>query len=190
MFIFLMLVLYVRKKVMRVKNNPKIPKNRIAELRKEKKLSQVQLAQETGLTRQAISLYEIGKREPRLETWMKLANFFGVSVSYLQGLTDKDYRKELILDEDRPYVFHDFSVQFLAEMYKFFIKDRHYFIDNDQKVDFAKKIEKLSDEQARRLEFEMSMLLFRFLDNGVDNIDKKMYKIFRRYYYHRFRKEE
>ena len=51
----------------------KLPQNRIAELRKKKKLSQAQLAKETGLTRQAISLYEISKREPKLEIWLKLA---------------------------------------------------------------------------------------------------------------------
>lgn len=62
--------------------------NRIAELRKRKKLSQAQLAKETGLTRQAISLYEIGKREPKLETWRKLANFFDVTPQYLVGWTD------------------------------------------------------------------------------------------------------
>lgn len=68
-----------------------LPQNRIAELRKKKKLSQAQLAKETGLTRQAVSLYEIGKREPKLETWIKLANFFGVPVSYLQGITLSPY---------------------------------------------------------------------------------------------------
>lgn len=65
-----------------------LPKNRIAELRKNKKLSQSELAKGTGLTRQAISLYEIGKREPKLETWIKLADFFDVSVSYIQGISD------------------------------------------------------------------------------------------------------
>lgn len=73
----------------------KLPQNRIAELRKKKKLSQAQLAKETGLTRQAISLYEISKREPKLETWIKLANFFDVPVSYLQGISDDRNYKSL-----------------------------------------------------------------------------------------------
>lgn len=34
-----------------------------------------------------ISQYERGKREPKLETWQKLADFFGVSVPYLQGIS-------------------------------------------------------------------------------------------------------
>lgn len=83
----------------------KLPQNRIAELRKKKKLSQAQLAKETGLTRQAISLYEISKREPKLETWIKLADFFDVPVPYLQGLNDytKDDKKRI--DKLRPLLY-------------------------------------------------------------------------------------
>lgn len=72
-------------------DNNQLPQNRIAKLRIDKNLSQSKLAEKTGLTRQAISLYEIGKREPKLETWIKLANFFNVPVSYLQGLTISRY---------------------------------------------------------------------------------------------------
>lgn len=76
--------------------NKKLPQNRIAKLRKEKNLSQAQLAKETGLTRQAISLYEIGKREPKLETWFKLSDFFDVPVSYLQGIgNSRDYEQNI-----------------------------------------------------------------------------------------------
>lgn len=77
--------------VMLMTDDKKIPQNRIAELRKEKNLSQAELAKKTGLTRQAISLYEISKREPKLETWIKLADFFDVPVSYLQGLGQYNY---------------------------------------------------------------------------------------------------
>lgn len=74
----------------------KVPKNRIAELRKEKKISQSKLAKETGLTRQAISLYEIGKREPKLETWKKLADFFDVPVDYLTGSNEDSSINEMV----------------------------------------------------------------------------------------------
>lgn len=60
--------------------------NRIKEIRQEKNLSQTDIAKALGVTRQAISLYEKGDREPKLETWQKLADFFGVSVPYLQGI--------------------------------------------------------------------------------------------------------
>lgn len=64
--------------------------NRIKELREKNKISQADLAKYLGVTRQSISLYERGDREPKLETWQKLASFFGVSTIYLQGI-DTEY---------------------------------------------------------------------------------------------------
>lgn len=69
--------------------------NRIRELRKKKGLTLKELSQqlkENGVKLSASSLikYERGERNPSLENWINLANFFGVSVSYLQGLTDDE----------------------------------------------------------------------------------------------------
>lgn len=63
--------------------------NRIRELRAEKKISQAQLAVAVGVTADAIGKYERSDREPKLKTWQKLADYFGVSVGYLQGIEDK-----------------------------------------------------------------------------------------------------
>ncbi|MBS9337208.1 helix-turn-helix transcriptional regulator [Fructobacillus parabroussonetiae] len=62
--------------------------NRIKELRKNKHITQGELADYLGISTQAISLYERNEREPKLATWQKLADFFGVGVGYLQGLTE------------------------------------------------------------------------------------------------------
>ena len=69
---------------LRGESNP----NRIKKMRQVKGVSQQNVAKALGLTRQAIALYETGQREPRLETWQKLANYFGVSVPSLMGLTE------------------------------------------------------------------------------------------------------
>ena len=61
-------------------------KNRIKELRTKKGLSQAQLANELGVSNQIISFYENDKREPKIEMWQKLADFFGVSIPYLKGI--------------------------------------------------------------------------------------------------------
>ncbi|WP_283576459.1 helix-turn-helix domain-containing protein [Limosilactobacillus oris] len=61
------------------------PHNRIAELRKGKGLTLQQVADAIGVGNNTISRYETGKREPKLETWLKLADFFDVPVTYLQG---------------------------------------------------------------------------------------------------------
>lgn len=63
--------------------------NRIRELRAEKNISQVRLAVVIGVTSDAVGKYERGDREPKLETWQKLAEYFGVSVGYLQGIEEK-----------------------------------------------------------------------------------------------------
>lgn len=63
--------------------------NRIRELRAEKNISQAQLAVVIGVTANAIGKYERGDREPKLERWQKLADYFGVSIGYLQGIEDK-----------------------------------------------------------------------------------------------------
>lgn len=56
---------------------------RLKELRINKKLSQSVIAEYLGVTKQAYSLYELGKREPDFETLLKLGEFFDVSVDYL-----------------------------------------------------------------------------------------------------------
>ena len=60
-------------------------KNRIKELREKEGLTQEQLAKKAGLSNQSISFYETNRRKPKIETWERLADFFNVSVPYLQG---------------------------------------------------------------------------------------------------------
>ena len=74
--------------------------NRIKEIRQEKNLSQTDIAKALGVTRQAISLYEKGDRELKLETWQKLADFFNVPVDYLLGISED--RSTLTIDDLNP----------------------------------------------------------------------------------------
>ncbi|MDQ2087404.1 helix-turn-helix transcriptional regulator [Herbivorax sp. ANBcel31] len=57
----------------------------IKQLREEKGLSQKDIAEYLGITRQAIASYELAKREPDYEILHKLADYFGVSADYLLG---------------------------------------------------------------------------------------------------------
>lgn len=63
--------------------------NRIKQLRLERHKTQKEVGKAIGLSDRAIAHYEKGIREPKLETWEKLANFFNVSVSYLMGISDQ-----------------------------------------------------------------------------------------------------
>lgn len=60
--------------------------NRIKDLRIEKHKTQKDIAKFLNITEQALSYYERGLREPKLETWQALAKYFNVPVPYLQGL--------------------------------------------------------------------------------------------------------
>lgn len=62
--------------------------NRIKELRQKNNLTLRQLGTNVNMTSSRLSQYETGKREPKLETWNKLAQYFQVPTSYLMGLSD------------------------------------------------------------------------------------------------------
>lgn len=64
--------------------------NRIKELRIKNGLSQTELADKTGVSEQAISFYENGKRHPKIETWQKIANALRTSVVYARGDIDTE----------------------------------------------------------------------------------------------------
>jgi transcriptional regulator with XRE-family HTH domain len=58
-------------------------------LRKQKDVSQLEVANYIGLTVGAYQNYENGRREANYETLTKLAKFFGVTTDYLLGLEEK-----------------------------------------------------------------------------------------------------
>lgn len=62
--------------------------NRIKELREKNSLTLRGLGNKVNMSSSRISQYETGKREPKLETWNKLAEYFNVPTSYLMGLSD------------------------------------------------------------------------------------------------------
>ena len=61
---------------------------RLYELRKEKILTQGNLAEAISVCKRTISYLENGKRECDFDTLIKIANFFEVSTDYLLGLKD------------------------------------------------------------------------------------------------------
>lgn len=73
-------------------------KNRIRELRLKTGLTLRALGEKVGLANSTLSQYETGKREPRFETWQELANFFGVSIPYLQGYAKINIPSDLKFD--------------------------------------------------------------------------------------------
>lgn len=76
-------------------------KNRIKELRLKSHLTLRQLGKELDMYDSRISQYETGKRQPNIETWQKLADYFNVSVPYLQGSINIDIPSNLKFDSKK-----------------------------------------------------------------------------------------
>lgn len=64
-------------------------KLRLKELRAKRKISQLKLALDLNMNQNSISRYETGEREADYETLLRFADYFGVSLDYLFGRTDK-----------------------------------------------------------------------------------------------------
>ena len=63
-------------------------KTRIRELRKERKISQEELALAVGTTRQTITSIEIGKYTASLTLAYKIARFFGLTIEEVFDFSD------------------------------------------------------------------------------------------------------
>jgi len=70
---------------------------KITDLRKQKGLTQVEIAEQLKISRQAYSFYELGKNEMDFKSLCKLADFYNVSTDYLLGRYDV---KPFLLSDD------------------------------------------------------------------------------------------
>lgn len=66
---------------------------RLKLLRTENKMTQKQLAKETGTSERGIQNYEMGIRNPAYDVLIALADFFDVSLDYLVGRSDIPERR-------------------------------------------------------------------------------------------------
>ena len=66
---------------------------RIKELRKERKISQEQLALAVGTTRQTITSIEVGKYTASLALAYKIAHFFGLPIEEVFDFSDIDLER-------------------------------------------------------------------------------------------------
>lgn len=61
------------------------------EIRKKKGYSQLKVAMDLSISREALSYYENGMRCPNLEMLVKLSDYFNVSIHYL--ITGEEFKK-------------------------------------------------------------------------------------------------
>ena len=63
----------------------------LRKVRKDRNLNQLKVAMDLNISREALSHYENGKREPSLEMLNKLSEYFNVSIDYL--INGKEFEK-------------------------------------------------------------------------------------------------
>ena len=66
--------------------------HRLRDCRKERHLTQGQVAIYCNITEKAYQNYELMTREPKVEILVRLADLFDVSLDYLTGRTDEKRR--------------------------------------------------------------------------------------------------
>ncbi|HSH25725.1 MAG TPA: RstR family transcriptional repressor [Massilibacterium sp.] len=71
---------------------------RLKYLRKKKGLSQQNMADFLGISRQGYGKYEDGKSEPDNKSLVKLAKYFGVSTDWLLGRDEEDAEEQERID--------------------------------------------------------------------------------------------
>ena len=65
--------------------------NNLRQLRKDHKLTQVELQMRTGIEQALLSKFENGERVPPTETLMILADFYNVSIDYILCRTENPH---------------------------------------------------------------------------------------------------
>ncbi len=71
--------------------------NRIRDLREDRDLRQIDVAQATGIDQKTLSNYETGKTNPDSYAILALAHFFHVTTDYLLGESSTGYRDKRVL---------------------------------------------------------------------------------------------
>jgi len=102
--------------------------NRIAQLRKEKNISQTELAGKISASREAISKYERNETIPSVEVAKKMADAFDVTLDFLvgegiNGSFDKKTVQRLndlqqLPDEDKVHIFYALDSLIKAAKFK------------------------------------------------------------------------
>lgn len=74
--------------------------DRLQDLRKDRKMSQKQLAEQLNISVHTVSSYERSRSSPDHEVLIRIAKLFDVSIDYLMGLVDKkcSYNRDSVIE--------------------------------------------------------------------------------------------
>lgn len=87
--------------------------DKLRKLREDKHMTREQLSKATGISEGSISSYELGRRKPKIENISLIADYFNVSVDYLNIDNDTD------LDTNSQYTVRELSPDILKKFANF-----------------------------------------------------------------------
>lgn len=91
--------------------------SKLKTLRKGRKLTQQELADNLGITRCTVSNYEVGRRSPHISELKRLADFYGVGLDYF-GVTSTDEVFDLLSRAKEVFQSPEVSKEKKDELYK------------------------------------------------------------------------
>lgn len=142
--------------------------NKIKELRKEKKLTQEELAKKINVTKLTISRWERGERVPKSDKAQQLADLFNVSVAYMLGYTENStfYEDEQVFEVDGNMLttsekrFEEKSKNDFLKAFSRFLLDKNLFLSNDEIIDMVKLLFSLSVNHGKNLKSKTFQEIF------------------------------
>lgn len=103
---------------------------RIAQLRREQKLTQKELAEKLGTDRGMVAAWESGMRMPDVDSWVKLAIEFEVSCDYICGTSkSRIYKGKSISDKLDVNRLNELGIHMLFEYYHMLVQNREFCIN-------------------------------------------------------------
>lgn len=95
--------------------------SKLKQLRREKKMTQQEVAERLGITRSTISNYEIGRRSPHLTDLQKLAEIYGAGLEIF-GITQTDEVLDLIVRARQVFESGNVSKSVKEDLYREFMR--------------------------------------------------------------------
>lgn len=153
--------------------------NRLKELRDEKNLSLGDLSKalaEKGIKigRASLNNYERGEQEPKQATWKQLSDFFGVTLSYMLGLSDQKFKRTFddMLDFAGYPLFNKEDDTFNTQLASFqIIKSSVKNIPGSNNLDFFYLI-KLIDPTTEDVRYSIFRAIFYIDSLKIQSVDK------------------
>ena len=142
--------------------------NRLKELRKEKKLTQQELADYMQVTRRGYQKWENGESQIKPDKAQQLADFFNVSVAYMLGYTENSviYDDEQIFENDgnilttsKKRFEESYRNDFLKDFSRFLL-DKNLFLSNNEIIDIIQLLFSLSANHGENLKTKTFQEIF------------------------------